>query len=326
MKREYNLQAGGVVVAHERRSRVAPVPSWTLATTAFGREREMTQRIETQLDEATVKELDGWRAARSPPPSRSEAVRLLLKERLSAGGRFRGGDSLERGHFPDAARLGALFVLERIRGFGPAKFRAMHDARVDPQSAIRNPEVLPFAGRTGDKLRRAIESLSGADIQAGRNRAIEQLERAEEFSASILTHGDASYPKRVYASNNPVPVLYVRGDPATWDGVGSVAVVGSRNTREPYASCARKFATLAAQNGMVVVSGFAMGADSIGHRAAWQAEVPRCASCPAGWTKYSRRRTASFGRNCSRIGERCSSASSGSGSGLRRCCSGSGTS
>ena len=264
---------------------MAPAPSWTLATTAFGHEREMTQRIETQLDEATVKELDGWRAARSPPPSRSEAVRLLLKERLSAGGRFRGGGSLERGHCPDAARLGALFVLERISGFGPAKFRAMHDARVDPQSAIRNPEVLPFAGRTGDKLRRAIESLSQADTQAGRKRAIEQLERAEEYSASILTHGDASYPKRVYASNNPVPVLYVRGDPAIWDGAGSVAVVGSRNTREPYASCAREFAALAGRNGMVVVSGFAMGSDSIGHRAAWQAGGRTVCVMPCGLDK-----------------------------------------
>ena len=245
----------------------------------------MTERIETQLDETTVKELDGWRAARTPPPSRSEAVRLLLEERLSAGRRVGAGETLERGHCPDAARLGALFTLERVGGFGPAKFRAMHDAGVDPQLAIRNPGLLPFKGRTGDKLRCAIESLSPADLQAGLARAIGQLERADEYSASILIHGDAGYPKRVYASNNPVPVLYVRGDPAVWDGAGSVAVVGSRNTREPYASGARKFATLAARNGTVVVSGFAIGADSIGHRAAWQAGGRTVCVMPCGLDK-----------------------------------------
>ena len=245
----------------------------------------MTERIETILDEAMVKELDGWRAARKPPPSRAEAVRLLLAERLSAGMHVRAPAPLERGHCPDAARLGALFMLERVSGFGPAKFRAMHDAGVDPQLAIRDPGLLPFKGRTGDNLRGAVESLSPATVQAGLARAMEQLERADEFSASILTHGDAGYPKHVYASNNPVPVLYVRGDAAVWDGAGSVAVVGSRNTREPYASGAEEFAALAARNGMVVVSGFAMGADSIGHRAAWEAGGRTVCVMPCGLDK-----------------------------------------
>ena len=103
---------------------------------------------------------------------------------------------------------------------------------------------------------------------AGRNRAIEQLERASSCAASILVHSDPDYPRRVYESNNPVPVLYVRGDPNIWQGSGSVAVVGSRLTRDPYASCARNFAAIAARMGMIIVSGFAIGADSIGHKAA----------------------------------------------------------
>ena len=39
----------------------------------------------TRLDEETMRELDGWRAGRTPRPSRSEAIRLLLKERLCEG-------------------------------------------------------------------------------------------------------------------------------------------------------------------------------------------------------------------------------------------------
>ena len=190
-----------------------------------------TRRIETQLDEATIRELDGWRAELTPPPSRSEAVRLLLEERLS-GDRYR--KPAERrgpGVCPGVDRLGALYVLERVSGFGPGKFRAMHNAGVDPQAAIKNPDLLPFTGRTGEKLRHEIASLSKANVAAGRERAVDQLERAREHSASILTHGDPGYPERVYVSNNPVPVLYVRGDPAVWDGTGTVAVVGSRNTR-----------------------------------------------------------------------------------------------
>ena len=144
----------------------------------------------------------------------------------------------------------------------------MHDAGVDPQVAITNPDRLPFRGRTGDKLRSAIRTLSDTEVMAGRKRAIEQLERASSCAASILVHGDPEYPRRVYESNNPVPVLYVRGEPNIWQGSGSVAVVGSRLTRDPYEACARDFAATAARMGMVIVSGFAIGADSIGHTAA----------------------------------------------------------
>ena len=244
-----------------------------------------TQRIETQLDEATIKELDGWRAALTPRPSRSEAVRLLLEERLSGGPDAEERERRERGRCPGADRLGALYTLERVSGFGPVKFRAMHEAGVDPQTAIRNPDLLPFTGRTGEKLRHGILSLSQADVDAAQARAVDQLERARDLSASILVHGDPGYPKRVYASNNPVPVLYVRGDPAIWDGTGTVAVVGSRNTREPYATGARRFATVAAWQGIVVVSGFAMGADSIGHGAAVEAGGRTVCVMPCGLDK-----------------------------------------
>ena len=227
-----------------------------------------TQRIESRLDETIIKALDGWRFTRSPAPTRSEAVRLLLEERLRRGSDIAVDRQPQNVGRPTVDRLEAIFALERVSGFGPVKFRAMHEAGIDAQAAIKNPDILPFTGRTGEKLRGQILALSDADLAAGRQRAVDQLERADEISATILTHGDPEYPAHVYASNNPVPVLYVRGDPEVWNEAGTVAVVGSRNTREPYASAAQRFATMAAHKGMVVVSGFALGADSIGHSAA----------------------------------------------------------
>lgn len=233
-----------------------------------GRENMATHRVETRLNETTIRELDGWRSGRTPSPSRSEAVRLLLEERLCG----RRPDPRAARPTPDrcpaTGTLAAIYVLERVSGFGPVKFREMHDAGVDPQVAIENPDRLPFRGRTGDKLRSAIRALSRAEVTAGHGRATEQLERASDCGASILVHGDPGYPSRVYESNNPVPVLYVRGDPNVWKGTSAVAVVGSRRTRDPYASCALNFAATAARRGVIIVSGFAIGTDTIGHRAA----------------------------------------------------------
>lgn len=243
-----------------------------------------TQRIETRLDEAVVRELDGWRATRTPPPSRSEAVRLLLEETLCQGRRVE-GHSAALPNWTEAGRLAALYALERVTGFGPAKFRALHEAGIEPAAAIDSPDLLPFKGRTGDKLRDQIGSLSPTDLDAARWRAAVQMERAHSIGASIVTHGDPRYPERVYASNNPVPVLYVRGDPAIWNDAAAVAVVGSRNTREPYAGAARAFAALAARSGVLVASGFALGTDSIGHKAAVDAGGRTVCVMPCGLDK-----------------------------------------
>lgn len=229
----------------------------------------VTERIETRLDKFTIRQLDNWRTLTKPQLSRSDAVRVLLEEKLSEGHFSEISRSRKtRGNYPDIKHLGAIYTLERIKGFGPMKFRAMHGADIDPQAVIENPGLLPFSGVTGQKLRHAITSLSISDVNDGRNRAIDQVERAKKNSASILTYEEQDYPKHVYNSNNPVPILYVRGDPEIWRDDGSIAVVGSRNIRDPYMAYARQFVKLAVTKGKFIVSGFATGADSTGHSAA----------------------------------------------------------
>ena len=241
-----------------------------------------THRIETRLDDRTLQELDQWRSAQESQPTRSEAARLLLEERLCLDRDPAKVEPPWQRSCPDKEHLGAIYALEQVSGFGPAKFRAMYESGVDALVAIENPSVLPFTGRTGEKLQKGIEALSDTDLAVANERAADQLERADRFSASILVHGDTDYPERVYASNNPVPVLYVRGDPKIWREGESVAVVGSRETREPYAEAARMFASVAAHKGVLIVSGFAIGADSIGHFAAYAAGGRTICVMPCG--------------------------------------------
>jgi len=222
-----------------------------------------------ELDNITNRQWGNRHALVKSQLSISDAVRVLPEERLSEGHLSEISRSRENQEsYPDIDHLGAIYTLERIKGFGPMKFRAMHDAEIDPQAVIENPDLLPFSGLTGRKLRHAMKSLSIEDVNDGRNRAVDQIERARKNSASILTYGNQDYPERVYNSNNPVPVLHVRGDPEVWKDAGSVAVVGSRNTRDLYATYARQFVKIAVAKGKVIVSGFAAGADSAGHTAA----------------------------------------------------------
>ena len=171
------------------------------------------------------------------------------------------------GH-PALDDLAAILALEAVKGFGPQKFRALYDAKVTPAEVLRAPAHFPVDGKRAGELRDAILKLGPDDLADAQRRAERQLERAAEYGAKIIVYGDPCYPANVFDSNNAVPVIYARGNVEILVGQRAVACVGSRKIAEPYNQLHERFARVAVDEGFTVVSGFALGADTIGHRAA----------------------------------------------------------
>lgn len=168
--------------------------------------------------------------------------------------------------------LASIYLLETIRGFGPQKFKELHEARVRPSEVLLEPQLLPTRGKRGDAFRAAISGLDPSARELAHARAVRQITRAQEHTARIVSYADPDYPGMVYRSNNPIPVLYLLGDARLYsdspNAPPAVACVGSRDIKSPYADLHGEFAAHAARSGHVVVSGFATGADTIGHQAA----------------------------------------------------------
>lgn len=183
---------------------------------------------------------------------------------------------------PDPELLAAIYVLEGLKGFGPQKFKELREHNARPQDALANPSRLPTKGKRGDELRAAVAKVADGQRDEARSRAEGQLQMAEKLGASILTLEDPEYPPNVYASNNPVPVLYVRGSLSILQKRDVVACVGSRKLRPPYHGLLEAFARTAGADGYLVASGFALGADTVGHRSAWQAGGATVAVMPGG--------------------------------------------
>ncbi len=131
--------------------------------------------------------------------------------------------------------------------------------------------------RAGDAPARTLARLAAhhwADdpgaIATVRAKARAAFARATAAALTPIAWSDPRYPAALAAIVDPPPVLWTRGDLASWTST-LVAIVGSR-AASPYAlSVAAALAADLASRGIVVVSGMARGVDSAAHRAALEA-------------------------------------------------------
>jgi len=100
----------------------------------------------------------------------------------------------------------------------------------------------------------------------------ERLVQAQRWLAggparSVLTLGDPAYPARLLQTADPPLMLYVEGAlPAL--SAPALAIVGSRSATAQGLDNARAFAAALGRDGLVVVSGLALGIDAAAHEGA----------------------------------------------------------
>lgn len=96
------------------------------------------------------------------------------------------------------------------------------------------------------------------------------LERVARAGVDLLTIEDADYPGLLAQIEHPPPLLYVRGALAESDR-WALAVVGTRSPTSYGKEATRQLVGDLACSGLTIVSGLAVGIDSIAHEAALEA-------------------------------------------------------
>ena len=96
--------------------------------------------------------------------------------------------------------------------------------------------------------------------------AEQQLRKAEEFGAHIITLADKEYPKNLREIWSPPTTLYVWGRLHN-QSEGSISIVGTRTASTYGRITAERYAESFAHAGITVVSGLARGIDTWAHKA-----------------------------------------------------------
>ena len=111
---------------------------------------------------------------------------------------------------------------------------------------------------------------------------VETLKKLEGLGARTFVIGDEDYPRRLRSENkNAPPVLTMRGRLSLLQRP-LLAVVGTRRSSRPGEQRCRLFVTDLARAGVGVVSGGALGIDTVAHRAALDQGAPTVIVCGTG--------------------------------------------
>ncbi|RME56031.1 MAG: DNA-protecting protein DprA [Caldilineae bacterium] len=151
-----------------------------------------------------------------------------------------------------------------VPGVGPARLAALLEVCDDIEAAWKAPiQQLRQAGFD----RRTLESMLAVrrtiDLEA-------EWARVQRAGVRVFTWEDPDYPANLRQLPGAPPVLYARGQLLPEDEL-AVAVVGTRQASAYGREVAHTLATELAHNQVTVVSGLALGVDTVAHQAALDA-------------------------------------------------------
>lgn len=134
-----------------------------------------------------------------------------------------------------------------------------------------------IAGNLNERLNtKEIDAIHCTPIE----KAIQLMDYCGEKGIELTGYSDYEYPRQLRHILNPPAVLYYRGNISCLTGTRTVTSVGTRKASDYSLRAASRICRELAGNGVVIVSGFAVGIDIASHLAA--AEINRPTACVLG--------------------------------------------
>lgn len=94
-----------------------------------------------------------------------------------------------------------------------------------------------------------------------------------QYNIDVIPFGDERYPLCLAMTPNPPAMLYIRGDINILHEMPGVAIVGSRQVSRAGEEITKRVTSRVCENGLVIVSGLAIGTDTNAHQASLDAKA-----------------------------------------------------
>lgn len=161
--------------------------------------------------------------------------------------------------------LAYWIAFSRVLGIGPVRFKQLLEFFHEDVAAAwqASSKDLAQAGLDQKVIESFLEQRSKIIPQ-------QELEKLERLRIHVLTWKDKAYPYLLKEIDHSPPVLYIAGTLTEADRF-ALAIVGTRKASVYGRQVTERFATELAKGSVTVVSGLALGIDTIAHTAALDA-------------------------------------------------------
>ena len=169
-----------------------------------------------------------------------------------------------------------IATLQQLKGFGPAAIMKIgsyvYDGKISIDSDLMLWEVLQKV-LSAKKL----AGVSFDDIQTASYNAKRIIEYSEQKGIKALGYWDKDFPEMLAnvvdeeGKSKPCVLLYYKGDLNALQKPG-IAIIGTREPDIDGKRAGEHFAKIFSKQGFNIISGLAIGCDTLGHRGALDAE------------------------------------------------------
>jgi len=169
--------------------------------------------------------------------------------------------------------------LKGLKGVGDGTITKLLEFSL--RNGISTLEELADVAAESLPLRRVPESLNeflrSGEFEAARLAVDDNLRDWASKGITVISRSSPQYPSRLLDLKDPPPFLFCKGNLALLDDSKAIAVVGTRNNTQRGKLIATKTVEAFKSHGFVVVSGLAIGIDTLAHRAALDCGAPTIA-------------------------------------------------
>ena len=163
---------------------------------------------------------------------------------------------------PAVTEREAYLVLNMLNGIGPVRLAALLEFTGSAEGIFTLPEkeLLRIPGISESLAYKLVHWEDSVDLA-------KEMRMIERGGVELLIRSDENYPAPLREIHDAPVCLYVRGKLPDAVNTRAIAMVGTRNATHYGEMMARRLAESASYANWVVVSGLAVGIDTIAHRA-----------------------------------------------------------
>ena len=163
-------------------------------------------------------------------------------------------------------QLGYWIAFSRVMGIGPVRFKMLLDF-------FQEDVALAWHARVGELGEAGLDKKTIESFFKQRSNIIPQqeLERLEKLRIQVITWKDTAYPPLLRQIEYAPPVLYVCGQLTEQDYRYTIAIVGTRKMSNYGRQVTEHFTKELVRGNITIVSGLALGIDTVAHTSALDA-------------------------------------------------------